>query len=275
MVKSALVATLIWVLSGTFRAEAQTFSIDTSAASPLTGLWWNANESGWGATITQQSGIMFVTMFVYDAAGSPVWYTVSCTIAGASCSGDLLRISGGSSPTVAWNGNGIAATKVGTMTLNFSGNDSASMSYTLDGNLITRQISRQIFGPAPPVQPGLAGQWQGAIIEARSNCSQTQNNGNRATYGQYDIGMGAGSSGALAISLAGVTGLQCSYSGNFSTNGARLQASGSMSCNDGKRGTWQSTSMRVTARAMSLEIALQLDTTETCMIAAILGGSRL
>ncbi len=275
MVKSALVASLIWVLSGTFRAEAQTFSIDTSAASPLTGLWWNANESGWGATITQQSGIMFVTMFVYDAAGSPVWYTVSCTIAGASCSGDLLRINGGSSPTVAWNGNGIAATKVGTMTLNFSGNDSASMSYTLDGNLITRQISRQIFGPAPPVQPGLAGQWQGAIIEARSNCSQTQNNGNRATYGQYDIGMGAGSSGALAISLAGVTGLQCSYSGNFSTNGARLQASGSMSCNDGKRGTWQSTSMRVTARAMSLEIALQLDTTETCMIAAILGGSRL
>ena len=170
---------------------------------------------------------------------------------------------------------GITATKVGAMTLNFTNNDSASMSYTLDGTLITRQISRQIFGPAPPVQPGLAGQWQGAIIEARSNCSQTQNNGNRATYGQYDIGMGAGSSGALAISLAGVTGLQCSYSGNFSTNGARLQASGSMSCNDGKRGTWQSTSMRVTARAMSLEIALQLDTTETCMIAAILGGSRL
>ena len=275
MVKSALVATLVWVLSGTFSAEAQTFSIDTSAASPLTGLWWNANESGWGATITQQSGIMFVTMFVYDAAGSPVWYTLSCNISGASCSGDLLRINGGSPLTATWNGSGITATKVGAMTLNFTNNDSASMSYTLDGNLITRQISRQIFGPAPPVQPGLAGQWQGAIIEARSNCSQTQNNGNRATYGQYDIGMGAGSSGALAISLAGITGLQCSYSGNFSTNGARLQASGSMSCNDGKRGTWQSTSMRVTARAMSLEIALQLDTTETCMIAAILGGSRL
>ena len=275
MVKAAIAVAVMWLMAGTFRAEAQTFTIDTSAASPVTGLWWNTNESGWGATITQQSSIMFVTMFVYDAAGAPVWYTVSCTIAGGGCGGDMLRIRGGTPPASAWNGNGITATKVGAMTLNFTSNDNALMSYTLDGNVINKQISRQIFGPAPPVQPGLAGQWQGAIIEARSNCSQAQNNGNRATYGQYDIGMGVGASGALAISLASVTGLQCSYNGNFSTNGARLQASGSMSCNDGKRGTWQSTSMLVTARAMSLEIALKLDTTETCTIAAILGGSRL
>jgi hypothetical protein len=149
------------------------------------------------------------------------------------------------------------------------------MSYTLDGNLISRQITRLIFGPVPPVAPSLAGQWQGVIIEARSNCSQTQNNGNRATYGQYDIGMGAGASGALVISLAGVTGLQCAYNGKFTTNGARLEANGSMLCNDGKRGTWRSTSMLVTTRAMPLEIALQLATTESCVIAAILGGSRL
>ena len=275
MTKAVQMAALVCVLSGSIRADAQTFTIDTSAASPLTGLWWNANESGWGATITQQSTIMFVTMFVYGAADNPVWYTVSCTIAEASCSGDMLRVTGGTPPASVWSGNGIAATKVGSMTLNFAGNDSASMRYTLDGNMITKQINRQIFGPVPPVAPSLAGQWQGAIIEARSNCSQTQNNGNRATYGQYDIGMGVGTSGALAISLAGVTGLQCTYNGSFSTNGARLQANGSMSCNDGKRGTWRSTSMLVTMRAMSLEIALQLDTTESCFIAAILGGSRL
>lgn len=275
MTKAAMIASLWWLLAGSLHAEAQTFTIDTSAASPLTGLWWNANESGWGTTITQQSSIMFVTMFVYGSAGNPVWYTVSCTIAEASCSGDMLRVTGGTPPASTWNGNGIAVTKVGTMTLNFASNDSASMSYSLDGGVISKQITRQVFGPSPTPVPSLAGQWQGAIIEARSNCAQTQNNGNRATYGQYDIGMGVGASGALAISLAGVTGLQCTYNGNFATNGARLQATGTMSCNDGKRGTWRSTSMLVTARAMSLEIALQLDTTESCFIAAILGGSRL
>ena len=261
--------------SGAPCAQAQAFTIDKSAASPLTGLWWNADESGWGATITQQSYMMFVTMFVYDAGGNPVWYTVSCAIAGASCSGDMMKVRGGATPTSTWNGSGITVSKVGTMILNFTGNDTGSMSYTLDGLSSLKQVTRQIFGPPPPEAPSLAGQWQGAIIETRSNCSQAQNNGSRATYGQYDIGMGVGAMGALFISLAGVTGLQCTYNGNFTTNGARLLANGTLSCNDGKRGTWRSTNMLITAKAMSLELAVQLDTTETCAIAAILGGSRL
>jgi hypothetical protein len=272
----ALFALALAISMLTPRAQAQTpaFTIDTSFASPLTGLWWNPNESGWGATITQQSYMMFVTMFVYDAAGNPTWYTVSCTISGASCSGDLLRVRGGSTPVSPWSGSGVTTAKAGTMTLTFASNDIGSMSYTLDGLGSSKQITRQIFGPTPAATPTLAGSWQGAIIETRTNCSQPQNNGARATYGQYDIGMGSGPAGALVISLAGVTGLQCSYNGNFTTNGARLMATGALSCNDGKHGTWQSTNMLVTARAMSLELSVQLDTTETCTIAAILGASR-
>lgn len=271
----AITLALTIFLSPRVHAQTQTFTIDTSAASPLTGLWWNANESGWGATITQQSSMLFVTMFVYDAAANPVWYTVSCTVAGASCTGDMLKVRGGAKPTSSWNGGNVSVSGVGNMTLNFSSNDSGTMSYTLDGLAGSKQITRQIFGPLPPVIPGLAGQWQGAIIETRSNCSQAQNNGARATYGQYDIGMGVGPMGALSISLSGVTGLQCTYSGNFAVNGARLMANGTLSCNDGKHGTWQSTNMLITAKAMSLELAVKLDTTETCSIAAILGGSRL
>ena len=266
---AALVAPLL-----PMRSNAQAFTIDTSAASPLTGLWWNPNESGWGSTITQQSSILFVTTFVYDVAGNPVWHTVSCTIAGAACTGDIVRFRGGTVPTVAWNASGLAFSKVGTMMLLFTSNDAGSMTYTLDGLSSTRQISRQIFGPLRPAAPSLAGQWQGAIIETRSVCATAQNNGTRATYGQYDIGMAAGESGAIVISLAGVTGLQCNYGGNFTTNGARLFANGNLTCNDGKRGTWQSTSMQVMARSMSLELAVELDTTETCHIAAVLGGSR-
>ena len=254
--------------------HAQSFTIDTSAASPLTGLWWNPSESGWGATITQQSSVIFVTMFVYDGSANPLWYTVSCPIVGASCSGDMLKFRGGATPTSPWQGSAINFLKVGTMSLTFSGNDTGTLVYTLDGFSGSKQITRQIFGPPAPIIPGLAGQWQGAIIETRSNCSQAQNNGGRATYGQYDIGTVGSTTGPISISLAGVTGLQCTYTGNFATNGARLQANGSLSCNDGKRGSWRSTNMLITAKSMSLEFAVQLDTTETCTIAAILGGSR-
>jgi hypothetical protein len=258
----------------TAAAQTPAFSIDTSSASPLTGLWWNANESGWGVTITQQSERVFVAMYVYDAVGNPVWYSMSCTVSGANCAGDFLKVKGGTPPTVPWNASALSVTKVGSMTLQFVSNDAGSMSYTLDGLSNTRQITRTVFGPPPPVIPGLAGIWFGSIIETRSNCTQSQNNGGRATYGQYDISMGVGSTGALNISLAGVTGLQCSYSGNFTTNGARLFASGGLSCNDGKRGTWQSTNVAITAKSMTLEFVVQLNTTETCAVSAILGGLR-
>ena len=256
------------------RANAQTFTIDTSSTSPLTGLWWTANESGWGASITQQSDKLFVAMYVYDVAGNATWYTMFCSVNGATCTSDLLRNRGGVAPTAPWNDSVISATKVGTMTLQFVGNDAATMSYTLDGQSAIKPITRFIFGPLPPAVPGLAGTWFGAIIETRSNCTQSQNNGGRATYGQYDISVGAGPSGAISISLAGVTGLQCTYSGSFNTNGARLNANGNMLCSDGKRGTWKSTNIAITTKSMTLELAVKLDTTETCDVAAILGGVR-
>ena len=256
-------------------ARSEAYTVDTSHAAPLTGLWWNAGESGWGATLTQQSSQLFVTLFVYDPAGAPTWYTVSCTIAGNSCSGDLLRVRGGASATAPWAGSNIIASRAGSMTLTFSSNDSGSMSYSIDGVGAGKMITRQVFGPPAPAMAGLAGAWYGAIIESRSNCAQAQNNGNRATYGQYSIGTGAGSSGSISIALSAVTGLQCSYEGNFTTDGARLSASGNLNCNDGKRGRWQSRNMAVSQRSMSLELDVTLDTTETCSVFTVIGGSRL
>ncbi len=256
-------------------ARSETYTVDTSHASPLTGLWWNAGESGWGATLTQQSSQLFVTLFVYDSAGAPTWYTTSCTISGNGCSGDLLRVRGGAAATTSWAGSSIVASRAGSMALTFTSNDSGSMSYSIDGVSAGKMITRQVFGPPAPAMPGLAGTWYGAIIESRSNCAQAPNNGNRATYGQYSIGTGAGSSGSISIALSAVTGLQCSYEGSFTTDGARLSAGGNLSCNDGKRGRWQSRSMAVSSRSLSLELDVTLDTTETCSVFTVIGGSRL
>jgi len=256
-------------------ARSEAYTVDTSHASPMTGLWWNAGESGWGATLTQQSSQLFVTLFVYDSAGAPTWYTVSCAISGNSCSGDLLRVRGGASAAAPWAGNNLIASRAGSMALTFTSNDSGSMSYSIDGVSAGKMIARQVFGPPAPAMPGLAGAWYGAIIESRSNCAQAPNNGNRATYGQYSIGTGAGSSGIISIALSAVTGLQCSYEGSFTTDGARLSGSGNLICSDGKRGRWQSRNMMVTSRSMSLELDVTLDTTETCSVFTVMGGSRL
>jgi hypothetical protein len=121
-------------------------------------------------------------------------------------------------------------------------------------------------------QASITGTWNGAILEARSNCVSAVNNGNFGTYAQIDIGVGAG---AINISQVGITGLTCTYTGPYSESGSTRQASGNFTCTDGRRGTWLVTDFLVTENALSLKIAEQLTSSETCTINAVMGGSRL
>jgi hypothetical protein len=42
-----------------------------------TGLWWSPQESGWGLSIHQGPlHTLFGALFIYDAGGSPTWYTI-------------------------------------------------------------------------------------------------------------------------------------------------------------------------------------------------------
>ncbi|HUL94771.1 MAG TPA: hypothetical protein VLT89_02110 [Usitatibacter sp.] len=42
-----------------------------------TGLWFDPAQPGWGASITQQGGNVFIALFVYDAEHNPTWYVAS------------------------------------------------------------------------------------------------------------------------------------------------------------------------------------------------------
>ena len=120
----------------------------TAPANP-SGLWWNPQESGWGMTITQQSNIMFVTIYTYAPGGAPVWYVASnCTIAASGCSGDLYRVDGGRPLSTPWS-NG-AASRVGSIALTFSDNSNGTMATVIDQVAATKSITRQLFAPIAP-----------------------------------------------------------------------------------------------------------------------------
>ena len=115
-------------------------SVDYSA------LWWNENESDWGLAITQQYGMIFATMYTYDASGNPVWYVASsCPLSGNSCAGDLYQVTGGSAPTVVWNDAAKVVTKVGTVNFTFQNSSARTMIYTINGVSGSKVISRQLF----------------------------------------------------------------------------------------------------------------------------------
>jgi hypothetical protein len=132
---------------------AYTLNVST-APSPLTGLWWNPNEPGWGLGLVQQGPVTFVSWYTYSQSGAPFWYVMSnCAITGTSCSGDIYSVSGGSAPGTTWNPAGKTVTKVGSGTLSFSDNNTGVFSYSVDGVSGVKNISRQMFGSGstPPV----------------------------------------------------------------------------------------------------------------------------
>ena len=149
-------------------------------AGPLTGLWWNPAESGWGVHLTQRGGTLFAAWFTYDRAGSPKWYTASsCTlrdplpcptcVANAVCTGKLYETNGGGFFNVPFDPSAVHVHPSGTLLIRFHDLDDASMTYILGdrGIPVVEEIERQRFrdgaasGPvdytdlwSDPAQPG-------------------------------------------------------------------------------------------------------------------------
>jgi hypothetical protein len=131
--------------------------------------------------------------------------------------------------------------------------------------------------PAARRAPGdvlkLAGYWNGANLENRSHCNASQNNGSHGTYAQYLVTFDPPAS-TMGIDESAVTGLSCTYVGPYGGDRFAPSWSGSYSCSDGKRGTFQSTFFLITPTEMQIRLAIKLTGAETCDVDAILGGSR-
>ncbi len=121
-------------------------------------LWWNPGESGWGINLAHQGNILFATLFTYDANGKGLWLVMSRGEMQAPVndhlvfSGTLYRTTGPVFNAVPWVP--IIVTPVGTMRLEFSNGNSASLTYDVNNISVTKQIQRQVFGvPATACKP--------------------------------------------------------------------------------------------------------------------------
>ena len=130
--------------------------ISTATVAPVDyqGLWWNANESGWGMSLTQHGNIIFAALYTYDNAGQPTWYVIpNCPVVSSGCSGDIYKVTGGTPPTAAWNGTGKNVAKVGNGTLAFANTSAGIFNFTIDNVAGSKAITQQVFatGSVPPV----------------------------------------------------------------------------------------------------------------------------
>ncbi len=123
-------------------------SSGADAPGPLSGIWWNPNESGWGINFTQRRNNIFAAWYTYDAAGNPKWYVASnCAVpsGSSSCSGSLYQVEGPAFFGVQFDPSKEVVTAVGSLSVAFSDNSHATMTYTVNGQSRTVAIQRQVF----------------------------------------------------------------------------------------------------------------------------------
>jgi hypothetical protein len=142
----------------------QSFSVSgagtgSTTPGPLSGLWYNPNESGWGIGFTQRRDIVFAAWYTYDSSGNPKWYVASdCALpagdtgSSGTCTGTLFEVSGPTFFGTAFNPSLVHSAIVGSLTVNFQNANSATMSYIVNGQSRTVPIVRQVFrtGSNPP-----------------------------------------------------------------------------------------------------------------------------
>ena len=120
----------------------------------------------------------------------------------------------------------------------------------------------------------LNGVWNGAHLEQRSNCMTPENNGGHGTYSQYIFSLNAPGHG-LALAEAAIQGLNCTWDGTFDQQDGHWTWGGTLSCSDGRTGTFQSENIFANMSVMTIHLAIHLTGSESCTVDAVISGARL
>ena len=219
-------AALIAAFTFSLPAAASTYSIDYSD------LWGGGQpsptEQGWGLNLIQQGDVIFATMFVYGSDNTARWFSATLSPTGGSTSwSGALDQTTGSYYGGAWNNAAVTHNGVGTMTVNVSGANSGTLSYTVSGVPVNKAISRFTLRA-----PNLAGKYIGGAIGTGpgSGCGAQ----GISIFDQLNVTQ-SGSNVTLAVTFFNANSqlVVCTYSGAMITTGRTGSISGNFSCNQG------------------------------------------
>ena len=232
-------------------------------------LWWNPNESGWGINISQQGDVMFATWFIYGTGNQPTWIFLSRAdrsgAAGNTFSGDIFQATGtpfAVVPFVPLQGSNL--TRVGTATLVFSDSRTGTLTYTVNGAQVVKQITRQVIGFY-----NLTGSYFGGLKREGNGCVSAALNGSSLNQAIYSVNHDV-ATGSLTITEIG--GTLCNFSGSTTVFGSLIEGSGNFTCAaENITGTWTMREGRPGPNAFSALIALRPNG-DSCTLNATIGG---
>ena len=120
----------------------------TRAELGVSDIWWGGpGQSGWGISIAEDRGNLFVAWYTYDVDGYAVWFAMpegSWTDA-TTWQGPIYRTSGSGGIGGSYVAAMYRATKVGDFKLQFNGTSAATFTYSLEGHSGTLSLQRYAF----------------------------------------------------------------------------------------------------------------------------------
>jgi hypothetical protein len=126
------------------------FSFGTTGTSPMAvgDLWWGGTgNNGWGISISQQAGALFLAWYTYDAAGQTQWFVAPAGrwLGEREWMADVFRATGAPVLGVNYDPARASASKVGTLTLTFDDQNRASMDFDVAGERGKFRMTRLAF----------------------------------------------------------------------------------------------------------------------------------
>ena len=202
----------------------------TSFTTDQSDLWWIPTESGWGIQLVQRGGVIFATMFVYDPTRIPIWYTATITpqVTPFTWSGDLYLTNGPWFGTVPFNPATVTLRKVGTLTWTGVTVTTGTLTYSVDGVVVTKSVTRQLL-----VYDDFSGRYAGASHSTFTGCSNPLNNGTGEALSVFAV---AQTGTAVTVTTSG--GDVCTYSGTLTQAGQMGRISGTYTCASGDFGSF-------------------------------------
>jgi hypothetical protein len=201
--------------------SATTFSTDQSD------LWYIPEESGWGMQIVQRGDIIFITLFVYDPSGFPIWYTATLNSVGSFTWNGTLYQTTGTWFGAQWNPGLLTLTPVGTMTWSGQTVETGLLTYVVNGVTVVKNVVRQTL-----VLDDYSGHYAGYAHREFTGCF---NDGISEVPRNTDI-----TQNGAAITIFEsfpVSGNSCTFNGTVSEAGQMGSFEGSFTCADGSAGT--------------------------------------
>jgi choice-of-anchor C domain-containing protein len=120
------------------------------ATRTLTDQWYIEAESGWGAAVLQQGNTLFIDLFVYGADGKPTWFVAAATYQSGAPTGHVVFTGDVYTATgpyygAAFNSAPVLGRKVGTLTFDSDTVETATLTYSVDGTNVVKNVTRQTW----------------------------------------------------------------------------------------------------------------------------------